>query len=299
MGEAPDDAVRQPSRPTAAPSAVRRRAIPLACITLLVACDGPTDPPLPGGARRLAPPAVFATWWAMVEACAGVSRPLSGVQWWEVPDVATFATPDHGNVQAYWSAGSNQIVLAGAAASDGAVVRHEMLHALLRRAGHPRAEFLERCGGVVDCGASCVRDAGPAPAPDAATDVYPSALEVGVALAPAVPTAARDDGHFAVVVTARNPAPAAVSVLLRHDPFLPFRYGWGLVVAGPDGVVQLREPVRDPGLVRFAAGEEKRFVFDLVVGAATMARHVPAGTYTLTASFGGAVLTRPGVRIGP
>ena len=41
------------------------------------------------------------------------------------------------------------------------------------------------------------------------------------------------------------------------------------------------------------------FVFDLVVGAATLARHVPPGTYTLTASFGGAALTRPGVQIGP
>lgn len=279
---------------------MRRRAIPLACLALAVACDGPTDPPLPDAARRMAPPPVFATWWGMVEACAGVSRPLSGVEWWEVPDVATFYTPDHGSVQAYWSRGSNRIVLAGRAVRDGAVVRHEMLHALLRREGHARADFLERCGGVVDCRASCIRDGGPVPTPDAATpQIFPSGLEVGVAVAPAPPTAVRDDGHFAVVVSARNPAAHAVVVQLRHDPFEAFRYGWGLVVAGRDGVFQLREPVRDPGLVRFAAGEEKRFVFDLVVGPATMARHVPAGTYTLTASFGGAVLTRPAVPIGP
>ena len=62
-------------------------------------------------------------------------------------------------------------VLAGTDTIEGSVVRHEMLHALVRAKGHPRAQFLQRCGGIVACGPDCVHDAGPAAAPAAGTPV--------------------------------------------------------------------------------------------------------------------------------
>jgi hypothetical protein len=56
-----------------------------------------------------------------------------------------------------------QIVLAKGQERNGFLVRHEMLHALRSRGGHPRRLFLEQCGGIVSCGKRCQLEGGDDP----------------------------------------------------------------------------------------------------------------------------------------
>jgi hypothetical protein len=96
---------------------------------------------------------------------------------------------------------------------DGGLVRHEMLHALRSELGHPRDMFLERCGGLVVCLTSCVRDGGAPPDYGAAVArILPAAMLVDVEVDPAQPGVGRD-GHFRVIVTATNPVLTPVQQL--------------------------------------------------------------------------------------
>ncbi|HEY0779780.1 MAG TPA: hypothetical protein VGD56_17565, partial [Gemmatirosa sp.] len=112
-----------------------------------------TDPALPAGATRLTPPPVYARWWAMTEACSGLRRDLGAVDWYVTTGAPSISDGHQSDLGGYYSPASNRIVLADTAALDGATIRHEMLHALLGPAvaGHPRAQFLGRCAGVVHC----------------------------------------------------------------------------------------------------------------------------------------------------
>lgn len=259
-----------------------------------------TGPELPTGARPFTAPPVYATWWAMTEACAGVTGSLAAVQWYVVPDAATIQTAEHGEVGAYWSAAGNRIVLAGQLARDGGLVRHEMLHALTRRGGHARADFLARCGGVVTCQAGCVELADPPPAPDPATPrVDPSALEVRVEVTPAAPSAVRDSGYFTVVVAVRNPAAHPVVVQLPADAARARPAGFTLAAWGPAGGLQVGNLALDPGLPIFAAGETKRQVFDFVLGPRLTGHALPQGGYRFEASFGGHATASASVVLGP
>src|SRR5262245_7972265 len=134
------------------------------CVVIgAAACRELVDPPLPAGAEAFVAPSEYGLWWTLTEACANRTASLSDVSWYVVRG-ARMIRDGGKTVSGYWSAASNRIVLAEDAAQTGAVVRHEMLHALLQTGGHPRTAFLENCGGVVSCGEDCVRDAGPAPA---------------------------------------------------------------------------------------------------------------------------------------
>src|SRR5512143_1658438 len=175
-----------------------------ASLILLAGCRNLVDPPLPGGAQRYSPPAVYATWWAMTEHCAGIFASMNRILWFDVPGVSTLPS-DIPEVQGYWSAASNRIVFAGNAAMTGSTVRHEMLHALLQRGTHPRNAFLDRCGGVVGCSKSCLADAGPPPPDELGTlEVRPDDFEIRSRIEPAAPSAIVNDGFFAVIVTVTN-----------------------------------------------------------------------------------------------
>ena len=123
----------------------------IAALASLVAlsCQMPTDPPLPGDAIRFTPPPVYAQWWALTEECSGINRSLDAVQFYLIPNASTIPDNTYGEVAAYWSPASNRIVLADFYEMQGQLVRHEMLHALLRASGHPPAYFQGRCAGVV------------------------------------------------------------------------------------------------------------------------------------------------------
>lgn len=265
-------------------SLIRSVGIAAAICGSLATCTFATAPERPLGAVPLAPPAVYSRWWAMAQSCSGVVGPLAAVSFWQLPGEDSFIR-DGRNVLGYWTNAGNQIVLAGNAALDGGNVRHEMLHALLRVSGHSRGQFLAKCAGLVDCGADCIADAGPAPAADpAALPVSPRLLEVAVDVAPASPSLAQDGGHFTVTVSVRNPQQR--SVIARLGTTNIKARSFQFEVRGATGSLAGNEIVLDASSVTFAPGETKRQVFDFAVGTGFAHRRVPPGEYTVLGGYG-------------
>ena len=266
------------------PLFVHRLGAAAALCGSLAACTVTTAPERPTGAVPLAPPAVYARWWAMTEACSGLTGPLDAISFWQVPGVSSFSRNGK-NVLGYWTTAGNQIVLAGNAALDGGNVRHEMLHALVRVGGHPRDQFLGRCAGVVDCGTDCIADAGPPPPADPAVPLAsPRQFEVSVAVVPERPDLATDGGHFSVIVSVRNPQQRSVVARLGAVTTPPTSFRFELVTGAGTGIVG-NELARDASSTTFAAGETKRQVFDLSIGASLAPGRVPLGTYALRGGY--------------
>jgi hypothetical protein len=91
----------------------------------------------------LAPPATYATWWQATEACSGLHGDFAAVDWYVVPGTQ-FDCPT-GTCVGRWES-NGRIYLAAGAVMDEQVVRHEMLHALIGRPGHPDPPFGKGCG---------------------------------------------------------------------------------------------------------------------------------------------------------
>ena len=113
--------------------------------------DHPAAPSaLPESAVPFTPEPVYRTWWDQVEACSGTAGPFEDVRWYVVPGDRPFVVPALGRtVLGYWDPGTNSIVVLQWVPSAAALVRHEILHALLRRSDHPPEFFEERCGEVI------------------------------------------------------------------------------------------------------------------------------------------------------
>lgn len=101
---------------------------------------------LPLGAVPLAAPTIYRSWHEKTEDCSGLSGQFTELKWYVVPGVSTFPTA-RGPQVGLWAEerGQHRIVLAGNYAEHEMVVRHEILHALLDRSGHPPEYFVERC----------------------------------------------------------------------------------------------------------------------------------------------------------
>jgi hypothetical protein len=171
---------------------------------------------------------------------------------------------------------------------------------LIRVRGHPRAEFLDDCGGVVRCTEACISDAGPPPAPDpGAIRGRPEPLEVHVEVEPAAPSRAVDDGFFALIVSVRNPSTSPVVVVLPPAPIGggPRTFSFDLV--GQSSALSGNEFALDPSVSVFAAGETKRHVFDFVIGNSLAPRTLPPGTYTVRAGYGGNLASHAPIVIAP
>ena len=131
-------------------------------MVMVAACgaDSPTvgagSAPPPDTLALAPPPVDYDAWWRATEACAGVRGEISAVRWFVI-DQDRFSV-DGTWFNAFWFAAGNIIVLARPYVYDGPVVRHEMLHALLRRGDHPAAYFRGRCARVVRCAQECQRD---------------------------------------------------------------------------------------------------------------------------------------------
>ena len=124
------------------------RAALRALLVATVACSAPTQP-LPDEAIRFQPDAArYRTWWSEVEACAGRTARYEAVSWYLVPGTETIVLQGR-DVWGYWTSSTNRIVLTEGATVHANVVRHEMLHAILRAEGHPEEYFRRRCGGVL------------------------------------------------------------------------------------------------------------------------------------------------------
>jgi hypothetical protein len=237
----------------------------LALILRLLAC-AVTDP-LPAMAQRFTPPSVYGRWWSMTESCSTISASFNVVEWFVVPSAQLF--PHEGqDVAGYYDPRHHRIVLAEAGQMDGALVRHEMLHAIIGGRGHPRSQFLGRCGGVVVCPETCIQDAGAPPIPGAALRrVPPESLQVAVQVDPAQPSASRDQGYFDTIVNAINHSPDSVVVMLPPasdaGPPVAFRFDWQYKLGG----LMYDDRALDAQVTIFAPGEVKQRVFDLRVGA--------------------------------
>ncbi len=110
-------------------------------------CEVGTAPP-PAGARTFSPLPSYASWWSDVEACSRLTGPLIRVTWYRVPPDSAdggFSCADgpNGRCAGEW-AEPHDIYLAGPSAAnptgyaaDEWTVKHEMLHDLVGRPGHP------------------------------------------------------------------------------------------------------------------------------------------------------------------
>jgi hypothetical protein len=263
------------------------RATIVASCTLTLGCHLLTEPALPSGAERFDPPPVYAQWWALTEACSAVTRPLSAVEFYRVPHVSVVPTPDHGDVAGYWSSASNRIVLAGDWADHGRTVRHEMLHALVRGAGHPPIYFQGVCAGVVDCPEVGCRDAGPEPtrAPAGAPVLPVAALDIRMELLPNRVSRSGADTVLTIVVRVTNPRRGPVWVPLEATPTVPGApayagfFGFAIRPVGTEARLIGMQQSIPTAPVPFAAGETRQNVFDLNV------KRYPAGDYTIGGLF--------------
>ena len=133
--------------PTWVEDAVRGGMLP-ALVALATSCGttGPEDS-LPAGAVAMEAPAHFAEWWGATESCAGLGGSFARVEWFVVPGVSSFPTEVGEKVGLWVKRGERRaIVIAEGYLGHEMVVRHEMLHDLLSREGHPEPYFTERCG---------------------------------------------------------------------------------------------------------------------------------------------------------
>jgi hypothetical protein len=117
-------------------------------LALVSACVTITEP-LPPGAAPLTPLAEYQAWWQDVEACSGINGDLAAVSWYEIPHVREFTIGNNPYVAGYWQPYHHSITLAGLRINDADLVRHEMLHALLKEKGHPAEYFVQKCGSLV------------------------------------------------------------------------------------------------------------------------------------------------------
>lgn len=266
----------------------------VAVLALIASCEAATEP-LPNRATLFTPSSIYAQWWSLVSECAGLSGDLERLSWYYVPGVGAFTGEPGVRVLGRWDPWAERIILADGARSDGGVVRHEMLHALLwmRRqresdAAHPRDYFVKRCGGTVECVDACLEEEAPAAADPASVTASPSSLSVEVHVIPSAPGAGVADGFFMVIVTAENPSDHPVEVTLPTSGSGVARLSYRIEVDDLFGngwwsdVESLA-----PEDARFAAHERKRFVFDLRARPGRTRWELPAGTYVFRGAFGG------------
>lgn len=203
----------------------------------LVGCNDVSGPRLPTGAVRLAPlPPEYAHWWSLTERCSGLEGDLDSVGWFVLPGV--WRIPGSRGAVAGYDARGHHILVVEGFERDGSLVRHEMLHALLRRErGHRRDLFVEACGGVVSCGEDCRQDAGSAPSWDlSAPMAAPGSLDLRAEVLPdTLRFPSRTHGCASVVVSIGNPNPGTVAVDVERGRGFDWALeGWGIGGGGPN-----------------------------------------------------------------
>ena len=96
----------------------------------------------PVGDVPLQPPAVYQEWWAKTQACSGRTGNFSRISW---STIEGYSFPcSSGECAGHWRT-NHHIFLAGDWIMDEMVVRHEMLHDLIGRPGHPDPPFGVGC----------------------------------------------------------------------------------------------------------------------------------------------------------
>src|SRR5215208_5782806 len=226
--------------------------------------------PVPDGAERFARPDVYARWWALTEACSGYSGDMGAVHWYRVPG-STFIR-DGRSVGGYWNRYTNRIVLAEEGIEQGPIVRHEMLHALLQRGGHPRLQFLGACASLLYCQGICVEDAGRWQAPRKDYVILsPESLDVA-SRAELLPREADGQRWLTLEVSVRNPRGRALVVAAPGDPVTPPTFGFDL--RGPSGGISGGEVATDSSTLFFEPFETKKWLFEFKVASDLSRDHI-------------------------
>ena len=115
----------------------RVRRLQAVAVVVLAACGFE-----PSGDQQIDPPAFYREWWAKTEACSGRRADFDKVEWYVVPGDG-FSCPS-GRCAGRWES-SHKIYLAQDWAHNELVVRHEILHELIGRPGHPDPPFGADC----------------------------------------------------------------------------------------------------------------------------------------------------------
>jgi hypothetical protein len=263
-----------------------RIRLALVILALTGACVVLTEPAFPVDAVRISAPARFAAWWKVTEACSGLSGDFASVGWYVVP--TTRVTVAGYEFDGYtWEEGGSRIVLAQPMLTEGSLVRHEMLHALLQqRGGHPGAFFRDRCGDIVVCGPQCSEEAGTFRQPTHGDSILdPAALTRGASITPSIVSLSRDSGWMTIVVAARNDRPYPVWVRLAPNPKMnagSFEQFW--IESPAFGYVG-----EDNGyeFMPFGPRQTRRMVVDEQAYVPGW-RNLEVGRHTFTAGFSGA-----------
>lgn len=255
-------------------------------LSLALACETATAPEVPTTAVPYTAPARFALWWRLTQACSGLTGDFASVSWYVVPNTKTFSY-DGRQVNAYWIGDPGRIVLADSLRNDGPTVRHEMLHVLLHRKGHPRAAYLAACGGVVACSGECVDEAGRYGTPSAsAPELLPRDVIPRVEVLAPLPAEVADSGAVAVLITITNPRSEQAWVRLTFREPGNFQYPTFGVVADyddPTRIAALATEWSSSDRFPLDAGGSRRWVWE---GA------FPPGRYGILGSFNDATVPR-------
>jgi hypothetical protein len=208
----------------------------------------------------------YALWWRLTERCSQHSGDLEALNWYVVPGATSFGSEE---LQGEYSSHSHRIVLAGRSTRDGQLVRHEMLHALIGKPGHPAEYYQRRCGGIVACEGQCLSDGGPRPAVDSSGPVVNAAdLSVTARADSTAPSLSRDSGWVALTIEVQNVRSTAVRVHLQ--PLLPgyfasATYGYRPNLCGRPQFEDANYFYATDSTLVLGPGEVQRGVFDFQV----------------------------------
>ena len=114
------------------------RALIVAAFTLIGACSSFT----PANDRAFTPPAEYRAWFEKTQACSGLKGDYDRIQWYVIPGTE-FDCPG-GKCVGRWNT-DHTIYISESWTENEMVVRHEMLHDLIGRPGHPDPPFGNPC----------------------------------------------------------------------------------------------------------------------------------------------------------
>lgn len=120
----------------------RRRLFPILSLAFLTTCAA-CAAFQPEGAESITPPPSYRALYAEAEACTGRHGNFALVTWYVVPG-AWFRSPNGGRDAGHWEA-PHTIYLSAAYRDHPLVVKHEAIHDLLQRGGHPDPPFANPC----------------------------------------------------------------------------------------------------------------------------------------------------------
>jgi len=125
------------------------------CLALgaaVLSCASPAAPIAPAAladATPLAPPAWYASAYASMERCSGLTGDFARIRWYHVPGSLVSAPDAGGYAAAVTYPSLHTIVIADFYANDTFVVRHEVMHDLANVTSHPPEWFDGRCGDLM------------------------------------------------------------------------------------------------------------------------------------------------------